>query len=90
MTFKASSEDYRVEIPAVAVLAIAGAGALLTVVWPLAPKLLPLAPLGALLALSGWFLVISRRSGKGPDEFLESIQVFAGRAEEFSPPETGI
>jgi len=60
-------------VAAVVVLAISALGALTTVVWPFFPTLLPLAPFGALLALGGWFLVISRLQSSGPEEFLELV-----------------
>jgi hypothetical protein len=71
--FRPAAQDYWLETSAVAVLVMAGAGALLTVAWPLFPGLLPGAPLGAVLALSGWFLVITRLRGKGPVEFLQTL-----------------
>jgi hypothetical protein len=73
VVFRPAAQDYWLETSAVAVLVMAGAGALLTVAWPLFPKLLPGAPFGAVLALSGWFLVVSRLRGKGPADFLRSV-----------------
>jgi hypothetical protein len=78
VVFSPELEDYRLQVSAVVVLLLAGAGALATVAWPLFPKLLPIAPFGAVLALCGWFLVISRLRGRGPAEFLAGI---ASRAE---------
>jgi hypothetical protein len=75
VVFRQAAQDYWLETSAIAVLAMAGAGALLTVAWPLFPRLLPGAPLGAVLALSGWFLVISRLRAKGPAEFLQTLAV---------------
>jgi hypothetical protein len=49
------------------------AGGLLTVLWPFFPRLLEIAPFGAVIALGGWFLVISRLRTSGPDEFLEAV-----------------
>lgn len=57
----------------VAVLLLAAAGALVTVLWPFFPELMPVAPFGILLALGGWFLVISRLRNSGPEEFLEAL-----------------
>jgi hypothetical protein len=61
--------------PAAGFLALALAGATLTVLWPFFPKLLPAAPAGAILALAGWFLVVSRLRNSGPREFLETLAV---------------
>ncbi len=63
----------RLHVPAVVVLVLSLAGAVLTVVWPFVPALLPVAPLGALLALGGWFLVVSRLRSSGPEEFLATV-----------------
>jgi hypothetical protein len=95
VAFAATASDYYVETSAVAVLLIAAAGALLTVLWPLYPKILPAAPFGAVLALSGWFLVASRQQrAKGPAEFLHSVARFCGDLPpagwEYPPPPTGI
>ncbi|HEV8582369.1 MAG TPA: hypothetical protein VGX68_25155 [Thermoanaerobaculia bacterium] len=64
---------YYVQTSSVAVLLLAVGGALLTMLWPFYPKLLPIAPFGAILALGGWFLVISRLRTSGPDEFLAAV-----------------
>ena len=76
--FRPETQDYYLETSAVAVLVMAAGGALLTVAWPLVPKLLPAAPFGAVLALSGWFLVLTRLRAKGPAEFLQSVKDAAG------------
>jgi hypothetical protein len=96
VTFAPAAEDYHLETPAVAVLLLAGAGGLLAVGWPLFPRLLlPVAPLGAVLALSGWLLVLSRRRGKSPQDFFARLQAIAGSAApqpagEFPPSQSGI
>jgi hypothetical protein len=73
LVFRPVAQDYYVETSAVMLLSLAGAGALLAVAWPLFPPLLPVAPLGGVLAVGGWFLVLSRRRGLGPEEFLASV-----------------
>lgn len=65
------------QVAAVIVLLFSAAGALLTVVWPFFPSLLPVAPFGALMALGGWFLVVSRLQSSGPEEFLELVRKVA-------------
>ena len=80
VVFRPAAAEYHVQGAAVVVLLMAGAGALLTVVWPLFPRLLPVAPFGAVLALAGWFLVISRLRSRGPAEFLESVEAHAGQS----------
>ena len=73
LVFTPVTQDYYLETSAVALLSIAAAGALLTVAWPLFPQLLPVAPLGAVLAVGGWFVVLPRLRGHGPQEFLASV-----------------
>jgi hypothetical protein len=80
VVFVPAAKDYYVETSAVALLLVAAAGGLLTVLWPLYPKLMPAAPLGAVFALSGWFLVASRQRAKGPAEFMRSIAAHCGAA----------
>jgi hypothetical protein len=64
---------YALNTSAVAILVLASLGGLLTVLWPFYPKLLAAAPLGAVIALSGWFLVVSRLRTSGPDDFLALV-----------------
>jgi hypothetical protein len=66
-----------VQAASVFILVVAIVGALLTILWPFFPQLLPLAPFGALLALGGWFLVLSRLRNSGPDEFLVMVEAQA-------------
>lgn len=70
--------EYHLWTPAVVVLVVAVAGALLTVLWPFFPKLLPVAPIGAILGLSAWFLIITRLQNRGPEEFLALVAAHAG------------
>jgi hypothetical protein len=79
LRFTPEQSDYHVHAPAVAVLLLAALGGLLTIAWPLYPRLLPVAPLGAVLALGGWFLVISRLRNSGPEEFLGTVAALAAR-----------
>jgi len=78
---------YHLHTAAVVILLLSAAGAVLTVVWPFVPALLPIAPLGAILALGGWFLVVSRLQNAGPEEFLEAVaeSVSGPRPEGASP-----
>jgi hypothetical protein len=78
VTFRPATQDYYLETSSVAVLAMAGAGALLTVAWPLFPGLLPGAPFGAVLAVAGWLLIVSRLRARGPAEFLASVAGYPG------------
>jgi hypothetical protein len=73
VVFRPEKAIYYVQTSAVMILLLAAAGGILTLVWPFFPKLMPVAPFGALLALGGWFLVISRLRTSGPDEFLTAV-----------------
>lgn len=63
--------------PGVVVLLMSAAGGVLVVLWPFFPRLLPLAPFGAILALGGWFLIVSRLRSSGPEQFLELVEKVA-------------
>jgi hypothetical protein len=76
-----------VHMAAVGILALAAFGALLTVLWPIFPSLLPVAPLGALLALGGWFLVVSRLHNSGAEEFLRLVRDAAAEPDPAVGPE---
>lgn len=73
VTFLTEEAVYYVHTPAVVILLLAVFGAVLTVLWPFFPRLLAVAPFGAVLALGGWFLVVSRLRTSGPEEFLEAV-----------------
>jgi len=75
---------WRLRGNAVALLVLAGAGGLVTVLWPFFPRLLGLAPIGAILALSAWFLVLSRLTTSTPEDFLALAAELATH-----PPEEG-
>ena len=64
---------YRVRWNAVVVLLLAAVGGILCGLWPFVPGLLPLVPFGAVLALVGWFLVVSRLVTNSPEEFLDAV-----------------
>lgn len=71
--FLPGEATYHLQTGAVAILVMAAAGGVMTTIWPFFPDLLPLAPLGALIALSGWFLVISRLTTSTPEDFLRLV-----------------
>ena len=80
VVFRAEESTQYVHTPSVAVLLLSCLGGVLTVLWPFYPQLLAVAPFGAILALGGWFLVISRLRTSGPDEFLAAVAAEAGGA----------
>ncbi|MEP7012108.1 MAG: hypothetical protein ABJC13_17440 [Acidobacteriota bacterium] len=76
--------QWRVQASAVVVLLISAAGGIVAALWPFFPGLIPLAPFGAVLALSGWFLVISRLRTSRPGDFLRTVELLGEKA----PPES--
>ena len=77
IVFRPEESHLPVQAAPVIVLLLAVAGAALAMIWPFFPNLLPLAPFGAILALGGWFLVLSRLRTSGPEEFLGTVGVEA-------------
>lgn len=66
--------ELHVHRPAVAILALAAAAGLGTLLWPFFPALIRLLPAAILLSLSAWWLVVSRLRTAGPREFLEAVR----------------
>lgn len=58
---------------ALAVLCLGAMGGLTLVFWPLSPRILQLAPIGAVLAIVAWLLVVSRLRYGGVDDFLDLV-----------------
>lgn len=85
VTFRPDEAMQYVQTAPVIILLLACVGAVLTVIWPFFPKLLPLAPFGAVTALGGWFLVISRLRSSGPQEFLAMVAAEAEGGAKGSP-----
>jgi hypothetical protein len=77
VVFRPEESRLYVQSASVFILLVAIVGALVTVLWPFFPKLLPLSPFGAILALGGWFLVLSKLRNSGPDEFLVMVEAQA-------------
>lgn len=74
VVFRPEESTLRIQTQAVVVLLVSLVGSAVVVAWPFVPRLLPLAPFGALLALGGWFLVISRLRTSGPEEFFAAVE----------------
>ncbi len=73
VTLTVGAERWFLRRNAVAVLVIGALGGGAALLWPLWPGLTPLAPLGAVLVLTAWFLVISRLTTNTPDDFLRLV-----------------
>ncbi len=59
---------------ALAILVLGGLGGLAVVLWPLSPAILQLAPIGAVLALLAWLMVVSRLRNSSPEDFLDLVE----------------
>lgn len=84
VVFRPDTSIYYVQTQAVMVLLFSIAGALLTVAWPFFPELLTVAPFGAVIAIGGWFLVLSRLRTSGPDDFLGAVATWRDAGEQAS------
>jgi hypothetical protein len=73
LLFVLEQSEYTVHSPSVGILALAALGAVPAVLWPLVPGLLSVAPFGAVLAISGWLLVVARLRTSGPEDFLNRV-----------------
>lgn len=81
VVFRPTSSLYFINTTLVVILAFSALGGLLVVAWPFFPEggLGQVAPLGAVLAVVGWFLVVSRLENRGPEEFLDLLALEAER-----------
>lgn len=75
VSFVPGESHYSLHLASVVVLLVSGVGAILSLLWPFRPSLLPVAPFGVVLALGGWFLVLSRLRNSGPEEFLKAVEL---------------
>ena len=71
--------SYALNRSSVAVLILGALGGLTVVLWPLSPKILQLAPIGAVLALVAWLLVVSRIRNSDADDFLALVSDLAAQ-----------
>lgn len=82
VTLEEESRDYQLNRGAVGALVLALAGALATFLWPFFPDLTPLAGAGLIVSLAAWFLVLSRLSTNGPEDFLATVVDFSTLTDE--------
>jgi hypothetical protein len=84
LTLHETAAQWQIQVSAVVVLLVSAAGGIVAFLWPFFPGLIPMAPFGAVLALSGWFLVISRLRTSRSTDFLRTIELLAEKGS--SPP----
>lgn len=85
LSLRVERSEYNLQPGPIAFLVLGGLGGLTLVLWPLYPPLLHLAPLGIVLALGAWFLVLSRLRVSGPEEFLEMVSAISAGAGQEEP-----
>jgi hypothetical protein len=73
LEFTVEDSEHKVQKPALFFLIFAALGGLTTMVAPFIPSLLPLVPLGILVAIAAWFLIVSRLRNSGPEEFFADL-----------------
>lgn len=69
--------DFSINWSATAILTLGAIGGLTLVLWPLSPKILQLAPIGAVLAVVAWLLVVSRLRYSDAGDFLDLVAELA-------------
>lgn len=80
VVFWQESSEYWLQSTSVAFLCLSAVGAILVVLWPFFPPesdWMQVAPLGAVLALAGWFLVTSRIITRDVESFFELLREVA-------------
>ena len=78
LTYLIDKGEYKVQQAQAGLLFMAGLGAILTMVAPLAPTLWPLVPFALVMCVAAWLLVVSRLRNSGPEEFFEDLAEQAG------------
>ena len=78
LELRLAEEHLDVDRATVVFLLTALVGALLFLVVPFVPKLMPLLPVGFVLTAAGWLVVASRLRNSGVEEFIDSLEGLAG------------
>lgn len=68
-----TAADWRLQAPAVAILALAALASLAVVLWPFFPQLGGLLPLALVLAVAAWLFVVARLRNQGLEELLAAV-----------------
>ena len=73
LRFEVVDSHYRLHWRAVVILLFGAFGAISFTLWPFFPPLLAIAPVALVLAFAAWFLVASKLSTAGPEDFLALV-----------------
>ena len=73
LQFNVEETFYRVQYAAFFLLTLGAFGGLTTVVAPFKPAILPIVPIGLMLAVASWFLIVARLTNSGAEEFFGEL-----------------
>jgi hypothetical protein len=73
LAFGVQDAAWRIHRTGVGLLVLAALGALAMVLWPFVPALSPLAPMGVVLGVAAWLVVLSRLRHHGLAELAEDV-----------------
>lgn len=78
LTLRVEDSAYEINRGAALFLAVGALGGISAVLWPLYPeRLLPFVPLGLVMAIGAWLLIVSRLRSAGPEDFLDTVAEIA-------------
>lgn len=78
LTLRVEDSAYEINRGAALFLAVGAMGGISAVLWPLYPeRLLPFVPLGLVMAIGAWLLIVSRLRSAGPEDFLDTVAELA-------------
>jgi hypothetical protein len=78
LVLKVEDSAYRINRGAALFLLVGALGGISAVFWPLFPeRLLPFVPLGLVMAIGAWLLIVSRLRSAGPQDFLDTVAELA-------------
>ena len=73
LQFDVEEETYSINRAALGILILGALGGVSLILWPVSPVMLSLAPIGAVLALVAWLMVVSRLRHTEPGDFLDLV-----------------
>lgn len=74
LLYRVEASDYHLHWRAVVILLFGAFGAISFTLWPYFPPLLAIAPIALVLAFAAWFLVASKLTTAGPEEFFGLVE----------------
>lgn len=77
LLFTVERSTFRVNRSAFVILLLGGLGGVTLILWPVSTIFLQLAPIGAVLALVAWLMVVSRLRNSDPEDFFDLVAELA-------------